>query len=56
LQLKIQINSQKTRFWKGKSVKDTITFEGLPFNSSMISFHICLFKNWYIHCKTMFTC
>jgi hypothetical protein len=36
---------QKTKFWKGKSVKDVVTFEGLPFNSSMISFHICLLKN-----------
>jgi len=31
---------QKTRFWKEKSVEDIVTLEGLPFNSSMISFHI----------------
>jgi hypothetical protein len=31
---------QKTRFWKGKSVENVVTLEGLPFNSSMISFHI----------------
>ncbi len=35
---------QKTRFWKEKSVKNVVTLEGLPFNSSMISFHIWLFK------------
>jgi hypothetical protein len=35
---------QKTRFWKEKSVEDVITLEGLPFNSSMISFHFWLFK------------
>jgi len=35
---------QKTRFWKGKSVENVVTLEGLPFNSSMISFHIWLFK------------
>jgi hypothetical protein len=35
---------QKTRFWKEKSVEDVVTLEGLPFNSSMISFHIWLFK------------
>jgi hypothetical protein len=35
----------KTRFWKEKSVENMVTLEGLPFNSSMISFHICwLFK------------
>jgi hypothetical protein len=33
---------QKTRFWKEKSVE--VTLEGLPFNSSTISFHIWLFK------------
>jgi len=32
---------QKTRFWKEKSVENVVTLEGLPFNSSMISF---LFK------------
>jgi hypothetical protein len=31
---------QKTRFWKEKSVENMVTLEGLPFNSSMISFHI----------------
>jgi hypothetical protein len=35
---------EKTRFWKEKSVENMITLEGLPFNSSMISFHIWLFK------------
>jgi hypothetical protein len=35
---------QKTRFWKEKSVEDIVKLEGLPFNSSMISFHIWLFK------------
>jgi hypothetical protein len=42
--LKIQINSKKTRFWKEKRVEDVVTLEGLPFNSSMISFHIWLLK------------
>jgi hypothetical protein len=31
---------QKTRFWKNKSVESVVTLEGLPFNSSMISFHV----------------
>ncbi len=35
---------QKTRFWKEKLVDDVVTLEGLPFNSSMISFHIWLLK------------
>jgi len=35
---------QKTRFWKENSVEDVVTHEGLPLNSSMISFHIWLFK------------
>jgi len=35
---------QKTKFWKEKSVENVVTLEGLPFNSSMISFHIWLFK------------
>jgi len=35
---------QNTKFWKEKSVEDMVTFEGLSFNSSMISFHIWLFK------------
>jgi hypothetical protein len=34
----------KTRFWKEKSVENVVTLEGLPFNSSMISFHIWLLK------------
>jgi hypothetical protein len=34
LSLKIQINSQKIRFWKEKSVEDVVTLECLPFNSS----------------------
>jgi hypothetical protein len=40
----------KPRFWKEKSVENMVTLEGLPFNSSMISFHIWLFKkiNTYI--------
>jgi len=36
---------QKTRSWKEKSVENVVTLEGfLPFNSSIISFHIWLFK------------
>jgi hypothetical protein len=35
---------QKTRFWKEKSVENVVTFGGLTFNSSMISFHLWLFK------------
>jgi hypothetical protein len=35
---------QKTRFWKEKSVENVVTLEVLPFNSSMISFHIWLFE------------
>jgi len=35
---------QKTMFWKEDSVENVVTLEGLPFNSSMISFHICLFQ------------
>jgi hypothetical protein len=35
---------QQTRFWKEKSVVNVVTLEGLPFNSSIISFHIWLFK------------
>jgi hypothetical protein len=34
----------KTRFWMGKSVENMVTLEGLLFISSMISFHIWLFK------------
>jgi hypothetical protein len=34
----------KTRFWKEKSVENVETLQGLPFNSSMISFHIWLSK------------
>jgi hypothetical protein len=30
--------SQKTKFWKEKSVENVITLEGLPFRSSM--------RNW----------
>jgi hypothetical protein len=30
---------QKTRSWKEKSIEDVVKLEGLPFNSSMISFH-----------------
>jgi len=40
----------KTRFWKEKLVENVVTLEGLPFNSSMISFHIWLFKK-LIHAK-----
>ncbi len=46
---------QKTRFWKEKSVENVVVtiLEGLPFNSSMISLHIWLFKKSInIHCKT----
>jgi hypothetical protein len=39
---------QKTKFWKEKSVENLVTLEGLPFNSSMISFDIWLFKK-FIH-------
>jgi len=35
---------QKPRFWKEKSVENVIRLEGLPYNSSMISFHVWLFK------------
>jgi len=35
---------QKTRFLKEKLVENVVTLGGLPFNSSMISFYICLFK------------
>jgi len=36
---------QKNQILEGKkSVEDLVTLEGLPFNSSMISFHIWLFK------------
>jgi hypothetical protein len=35
---------QKTKFWKEKSAEKMVTLEGLTFNSSMISFHIWLFK------------
>jgi hypothetical protein len=35
---------QKTRFWKEKSVENLVMLEGLPFESSMISFDIWLFK------------
>ncbi len=31
-------NFLKTRFWKEKSVESMVTLEGLPLNSSMISF------------------
>jgi hypothetical protein len=33
---------QKAKFWKEKSL--VVTLEGFPFNSSIISFHIWLFK------------
>jgi hypothetical protein len=35
---------RKSRFWKEKSVENVITLEGLPFNPSIISFHIWLIK------------
>jgi len=35
---------QKFRFWKEKSVESVVTLAGLPFNSSMTSFHVWLFK------------
>jgi hypothetical protein len=44
LSLKIQVIFIKTRFWKEKSVENMVTLKGLPFSSSMISFHIWLFK------------
>jgi hypothetical protein len=40
---------QKTRFWKEKSVENVVTLEGLPFNSSMISFS-------YLAVQKMDTC
>jgi hypothetical protein len=39
---------QKTRFWKGKSVENAVTLDGLSFNSGMISFHIWLFGGQWI--------
>jgi len=36
--------SKKSGFGRKKSVENVIALEGLPFNSSMISFHIWLFK------------
>jgi hypothetical protein len=43
--LKIQINSQKSgKLCKERSVENVVTLEGLPKNSSMISFQIWLFK------------
>jgi hypothetical protein len=30
---------QKIRFWREKSVEEVVKLEGLPINSSMISFH-----------------
>jgi hypothetical protein len=35
---------QKTKFWKEKSVENVVKLQGLPFNSSMTSFHIGPFK------------
>ncbi len=48
---------QKTRFSKGKSVEVVVTLEGLPFNASIISFHIWLLKK-SIHTlqNNVFTC
>jgi hypothetical protein len=34
----------KTKFWKEKSFENVLTLKGLPFNSSMVSFHIWLLK------------
>ncbi len=43
--LKIQIYIfLKTKFWKEESVEDVVTLKDLPFNSTMISFYIWLFK------------
>jgi hypothetical protein len=47
---------QKTRFWKEKSVENVVKLEGLPFNSSMISFNIWQFKKLIHALQTMFTC
>jgi hypothetical protein len=47
--MEIQINSKEPGFGRKKSVKNVVTLEGLPFNSSMISFHIWLFKKKSIH-------
>jgi len=38
------MNSRNKVLEGKKSVENVITLEGLPFNSSMISFHIWLFK------------
>jgi len=49
---------QKTRFWKGKSVENErgntwrLTIQ---FKHDFLSY-LAVQKNWYIHCKTMFTC
>jgi hypothetical protein len=37
---------QKRKFWKEKSVENVITLEGLPFNSSMVYFHIWQFNTY----------
>jgi hypothetical protein len=44
IDFKVVNKFQKTRFWKEKSVENMVTLEGLPFNSSMVSFHIWLLK------------
>jgi hypothetical protein len=44
LPLETQINSKKPGFGRKNQLRNVVTLEGLPFNSSMISFHIWLFK------------
>jgi hypothetical protein len=39
---------QKTRLWEEKSVENVVTLEGLPFNSSMITFYIVQKTDTYI--------
>jgi hypothetical protein len=39
---------QKTRFWKEKSLENAVTLEGLPFNSSMISYLVVQKIDTYI--------
>ncbi len=47
---------QKTRFWKEKSVENVIWFEAYHSIQAWFPFIFGCSKNWYLHCKTMFTC
>jgi hypothetical protein len=56
LLLKIQINSKRLGFERKNQLK---TWSHLKAYHSMQTWFPCIFcclKNWYIHCKTMFTC